>query len=97
MSFISYSQDGTRWTLRTRGSWFLVVRLTAGSLCEVERDGWYRKAGLAATAVGALTYRMALQDTQSLVQIDLQAKLDKLGLGLIPQPDLIDIPADAPD
>lgn len=96
MSFTSYTQDGTYWTLRTRESWFHVVRLTAGSLVEVERYGWYRKAGSAATAVGALTYRIAREDAQSLVQISLQAKLDELGLGLIPQPDLIDTPADAP-
>lgn len=95
MSYTSYAQDGTYWTLRKRGSWFLVIRLKSGTYSEVERYGWYRRAGAAATAVGALTYRLALEDAKTLIRDGLQAKLDELGLGVVPPPDRKDTPADA--
>lgn len=45
-------RDGTYWTLRKQGPWFLVVQLRSGTCDEVQRYGWYRRAGAAATAVG---------------------------------------------
>lgn len=84
MAYTAYTQDGTYWTLRKRGQWFLVSRLESGTYEEVERYGWYRRAGAAATAVGALTYRVALQDATKLIRDGLQARLDEMGLGAIP-------------
>ena len=87
MTYTSYTADGTYWTLRTRGRWFLVLRLESGTYAEVERWGWYRKAGAAATAVGALTYRSALEDARDSIRDGLQLRLDEIGLGVIPKPD----------
>ncbi len=87
MAYTGYTQDGTYWTLRKRGKWFLVLRLESGSYGEVERYGWYRRAGAAATAVGALTYRVALQEATDIIRDGLQARLDEMGLGAIPKPD----------
>jgi len=87
MAYTSYTQDGTYWTLRKRGPWFLVVRLRSGTYDEVQRYGWYRRAGAAATAVGALTYRVALQEATETIRDVLQARLDDMGLGAVPKPD----------
>jgi len=87
MAYTGYTQDGTYWTLRKRGKWFLVLRLESGSYGEVERYGWYRRAGAAATAVGALTYRVALQEATDIIRDGLQARLDEMGLGAVPKPD----------
>lgn len=97
MAYTGYTQDGTYWTLRKRGQWFLVIRLRSGSYDEVERYGWYRRAGAAATAVGALTYRVALQEATDIIRDGLQARLDEMGLGAVPKPDRAgtDTPKDA--
>lgn len=87
MAYTAYTQDGTYWTLRKRGQWFLVLRLESGTYDEVERYGWYRRAGAAATAVGALTYRVALHEATNIIRDGLQARLDEMGLGAIPKPD----------
>lgn len=87
MAYTAYTQDGTYWTLRKRGSWYLVLRLTSGSYDEVERYGWYRRAGAAATAVGALTYRLALTEATEIIRDGLQKRLGEMGLGAIPKPD----------
>lgn len=79
------TQDGTYWTLRKRGQWFPVLRLQSGSCAEIERYGWYRRAGAAATAVGALTYREALQEATDIIRDGLQQRLDEMGLGAIPK------------
>lgn len=97
MAYTSYTRDGTYWTLRKRGQWFLVLRLQSGSYAEVERYGWYRRAGAAATAVGALTYRSTLQEATAVIRDGLQQRLDEMGLGAVPTPDrpATDTPADA--
>lgn len=87
MAYTSYTKDGTYWTLRKRGSWYLVSRRASGTYAEVERYGWYRKAGSAATAVGALSYRVALLEATEAIRADLQKRLDEMGLGAIPKPD----------
>lgn len=87
MAYTGYTRDGTYWTLRKRGSWYLVLRLRSGSHAEVERYGWYRKAGAAATAVGALTYAVALSEATELIREGLQQRLEEMGLGAIPKPD----------
>ncbi|MEO3939339.1 hypothetical protein V3N99_21725 [Dermatophilaceae bacterium Soc4.6] len=87
MAYTAYTRDRTYWTLRTKGSWYLVLRLRSGSFEEVERYGWYRKAGAAATAVGALTYAVALNEATELIREGLQQRLDEMGLGAIPKPD----------
>ncbi len=87
MAYTGYTRDGTYWTLRKRGKWYLVLRLRSGSYAEVERYGWYRKAGAAATAVGALTYAVAISEATELIRDGLQQRLDEMGLGAIPKPD----------
>jgi hypothetical protein len=97
MAYTAYTQDGTYWTLRKRGNWFLVLRLESGTYSEVERYGWYWRAGAAATAVGALTYRVALQEAKDIIRDGLQQRLDEMGLGAVPKPDRPggDTPGDA--
>jgi hypothetical protein len=87
VAYTSYTRDGTYWTLRKRGGWYLVSRRRSGTYEEVDRYGWYRRAGAAATAVGALTYRLALQEATEQIRESLQARLDEIGLGVIPKPD----------
>ncbi len=87
MAYTAYTRAGTYWTLRKRGSWYLVLQLRSGTYEEVDRYGWYRRAGAAATAVGALTYRAALSEITELIRDDLQSRLDEMGLGAVPQPD----------
>lgn len=87
MAYTGYTRDETYWTLRKRGNWYLVLRLRSGSYEEVERYGWYRRAGAAATAVGALTYAVALSEATELIREGLQQRLDDMGLGAIPKPD----------
>lgn len=94
MAYTAYTRAGTYWTLRKRGSWYLVCLLRSGSYEGVDRYGWYRRAGAAATAVGALTYRAALTEATEVLRDGLQSRL---GLGAIPKPDrsAADAPADA--
>ncbi len=88
MGSTAYTRDETYRTLRKRGNWYLDCRLTSGSFAEVERYGWYRKPGVAATAVGASTYRAALGETTDVIRDSLQQRLDEIGLGAIPKPAL---------
>ncbi len=99
MAYTAYTRDGTYWTLRTRGKWYLVLKLESGTYREVDRYGWYRRAGAAATAVGALTYREALSEATDVIRDSLQSRLDEIGLGAIPKPDRPgkDQPPDAKD
>jgi hypothetical protein len=87
MAYTAYTRAGTYWTLRKRGSWYLVLLLRSGTYEEVDRYGWYRRAGAAATAVGALTYRAALIEATEVIRDGLQSRLDEMGLGAVPQPD----------
>ena len=84
--YTAYAQDDTYWTLRKRGKWFLVLRLNAGTYDEVERWGWYRKAGAAATAVDLLSYTKGIADGNVIIASALQDKLNELGL-IVPKPD----------
>lgn len=97
MAYTAYTTSGTYWTVRKRGRWYLVCRLEAGTYREVEKYGWYRKPGAAATAVGALTYRDALAEAKDVLRDSLQARLDEIGLGAVPKPDRggAEQPADA--
>jgi hypothetical protein len=87
VAYTAYTRAGTYWTLRKRGDWYLVVQLRSGTYEEVDRYGWYRRAGAAATAVGALTYRSALAEVRDTIRDDLQRRLDEIGLGAVPTPD----------
>lgn len=87
MAYTAYTRAGTYWTLRKRGDWYLVCLLRSGTYEEVDRYGWYRRAGAAATAVGALTYRTALAEVRDSIRDDLQRRLDEIGLGSVPAPD----------
>lgn len=84
--YTAYAQDDTYWTLRKRGNWYLVVRLQSGTYDEVERWGWYRRAGAAATAVGVLSYTKGIADGHTIIGAALQQKLAELGL-IVPAPD----------
>ncbi len=98
MAYTAYTRDGTYWTLRTRGKWYLVLKLESGTYREMGRYGWYRRAGAAATAVGALTYQEALSEATDVIRDSLQSRLNEIGLG-IPKPDRPgkDQPPDAQD
>lgn len=98
MAHTAYTRDGTYWTVRKRGDWYLVSRRRSGTDDEVEQYGWYQRAGAAATAVGVLTYRLALQEATDEIRETLQARLAEIGLGMIPKPDRPagDAPTDAP-
>jgi hypothetical protein len=87
MAYTAYTRAGTYWTLRKRGSWYLVLLLRSGTYEEVDRYGWYRRAGAAATAVGALTYRAAIVEATDIIRDGLQSRLDEMGLGAVPKPD----------
>jgi hypothetical protein len=76
--YTNYSIDGTYWTLRKRGDWYLVARLQSGTYEEVERWGWYEKAGSAATAVGVLSYRKGLAESADEMKKAVDAKLEEL-------------------
>jgi len=84
--FTDYAQDSTYWTIRKRGSWYLVARRRSGSYEEVQRWGWYKRAGAAATAVGVLSYLKGLADGEAMMREALQEKLSQLGL-VVPMPD----------
>lgn len=92
--YTDYATDGTYWTLRKRGSWYLVARRASGTYEEVERYGWYRRAGAAATAVGLLSYRKGIVEGAGIVRDAVQAKIDELGR-LVPKPDKA--PSEEPD
>lgn len=80
-----YTQDGTYWTIRKRGKWFIATRLNSGRYDEVERWGEYKSAGAAATAVALQSYQKGLSDGEAMMRAVLQGKLKEIGL--IPQPD----------
>jgi len=96
-NYTEYAEDGTYWTIRKHGDWYRVARLEAGSYVEVERYGWYRRAGAAATAVGLLSYRAGLAAGMGMAHAAIQAKLDELDL-VLPMPDAGpgEEPTDAP-
>ncbi|WP_091325691.1 hypothetical protein [Geodermatophilus ruber] len=92
MSYTAYTRDGTYWTLRKQQEWHLVCRLHSGTGEVVERYGWYRRAGAAGTAVGALAYRAALTEARDstrndAVRGDLQRRLDEMRPDAVPEPD----------
>ena len=84
--YTAYSSDNTYWTLRKRGGWYLVLRLRSNTYEEVQRYGWYRRAGAAATAVGLLSYRLGLYDGTVAVKMALDGRLELLAKRL-PKPD----------
>lgn len=86
--YTAYADDNTYWTLRKKGRWYLVSRRRSGTYADVERYGWYRRAGAAATAVGLLSYLKGLADGQQLVRTAIQQKLDELGMTM-PEPELV--------
>ena len=97
--YTAYTQDDTYWTIRKHGNWYRVARLRSGLYDEVERYGWYRSAGAAATAVGVLSYRKGLEDGHDMMRSVLEERLHGLGL-VIPRPDKggkAKAPTDAPD
>lgn len=63
-----------------------MLRLKSGSYNEVERWGWYRRAGAAATAVSVLSYTKGIADGNLIIGAALQQKLHELGL-VAPRPD----------
>ena len=84
--YTDYAKDSTYWTIRKRGAWYLVARRKSGTYDEVERWGWYKRAGAAATAVGLLSYLQGLSDGESMMREALQEKLNDLGL-VVPKPE----------
>lgn len=84
--YTDYTTDSTYWTIRKRGNWYLVLKLQSGTYDEVDRWGWYSRAGAAATAVGLLSYQQGLSDGERMMREALQEKLSELGLA-VPKPD----------
>lgn len=104
MAYTGYTRDGTYWTLRKRADWYVVCRLRSVTYDELERYGWYRRPGAAATAVGALSYRAALAEVRDTapndaVRGDAQRRLDEMPSDAVPEPDRAadDAPPESPE